>query len=172
MRRRIALILASALIIASAAPAAAGKPVMERVNITDIGVRDDFLSEACGFDIWFDVLGHVIIRTFLDANGNPVREVNNFGMRVDTYSEFGSFSSVDVGADRVTFLPDGSLILIPIGNVRSIHVPGQGQVYSHVGFVKLHITFPEEGDPIVELLADPGQHDDNEIDVICEVLGG
>lgn len=75
-------------------------------------------------------------------------------------------------ASRSSFDLRRSIILVPIGNVTSIHVPGEGRVYSNVGFTKLHITFPEEGDPIVELLADPGQHDDNEIEVICEVLGG
>ena len=52
MRHRIALILASALLglMVLAEPAAAGKPQMERVPISDVGELDEGLTEACGFD--------------------------------------------------------------------------------------------------------------------------
>jgi hypothetical protein len=90
---------------------------------------------------------------------------------VRIYSEFGELRTVDVGADRVTFHADGSITTSVIGNVQSIQLPGQGRVYADVGITTLHITFPDpEGDPVVEVLHQAGQHEDDQVAVICEAL--
>jgi hypothetical protein len=144
---------------------------MERIDINDIGILDEFLTEACGFDVFTDATGHVIFRVWTDEEGNPTREVNNFGIKLRIYSEFDEVSTVDVGADRVTHNADGSITISVIGNLQSIQVPGHGRVYADVGVTTLHITFPDpEGDPVVEVLHQAGQHDDDQLAVICEVL--
>lgn len=173
MRRRIALILASALLgLAAFAPsAAAGKPGMEREDISEIGVHEDFLSEACGTDIWFDVTGHAIFKVWTDADGNPTREINNFAIRRTFYNDNGSISTVDVGPDRVWYNDDGSIDLFVTGNIGSLTVPGQGKVVANTGWTHFHITFPEEGDPIFEFVDDAGQHWGDDVEVFCEVLG-
>jgi len=150
--------------------AAAGQPTMERVEIADVGIHEDFLSDACGFDVWVDSSGQVTFRLFTDADGNPTREVNNYAIRVRFYSEFGSVSTVNVGPDRVTYLDDGSLMLFITGNVQPIQAPGEGRVYSDVGWTQLHITFPDEGDPIVEFVSAAGQHWGDAVEVICGLL--
>ena len=123
----------------------AGKPQMERVPIADVGVLDEGLTDACGFDVWVDGSGHITFRLLHDKAGNPRHEVNNFAIRVHFYSEFGSFDSVDVGPDRVTYLDDGSIILATTGNIQSITVPGQGKVVADSGQSVFHVTFPEDG---------------------------
>jgi hypothetical protein len=161
-------VLASLL---ASSPVAAAKPVMEHLQLSDTGIRDEFLSEACGFDVWVDFVGVATFRVWLDSEDNPLREVNNFGVRVRYYSEWGSIRTQDVGADRAIYHPDGSVTLTVIGNVQSIQVPGQGRVYSDVGLVSFHITFPDpEGEPVFELLSVAGQHSDDQLSVICDVL--
>lgn len=172
MRRARVLFLSTLACLLVAGPVAAAKPVMERVPISDIGIYDEFLSEACGYDIWFDAMGHITFRVWTDAEGNPIRELNNYAIRIRYYSEWGSASTVDVGADRVTYEPDGSLTLTIIGNVTSLHVPGQGRVYADTGRVTLHFSFPDpEGPPVIEVLDSAGQHSETPFDeVICGLL--
>ena len=176
MRRRIVFVLASALLSLSliVTPATAGKPQMERVPINDVGVLDEGLTDACGFDVWVDATGHITFRLMTDAEGNPKREVNNFAIRVHFYSEFGAFNSVNVGPDRATYLADGSIILATTGNIQSITVPGQGLVVADIGQSIFHVTFPEDGsDPIFELIRQPGNHTGgNTASIACDVLDG
>ena len=168
VRVMVLTVLASLLVTS---PVAAAKPVMEHLQIRDIGLQDEFLSEACGFDVWVDAIGVITFRVWLDADDNPLREVNNFGVRLTYYSEWGSIRTVDVGADRAIYHADGSVTLTVIGNVQSMQIPGQGRVYSDVGRVSFHFTFPDpEGDPVVEVLSEAGQHSGDQLDVICTAL--
>lgn len=172
MRRARAILIASVACLVIAGPAAAAKPQMERVTLNDIGLKDDFLTEHCGFDVFFDGTGHFILRSFTDSEGNLQREVNNFAIHVRVYSEWGSVSVVDVGADLVTYNADGSVTRVIIGSVQSIQLPGQGRVYAAVGQTTLLMTFPDpEGDPVVEVVREVGQHSDiAQEDVLCDAL--
>ncbi len=152
------------------APVNAAKPVMERVPIDDLFV-DEFLSEACGAEVTARFTGHITFRVFNDAAGNPVRELNNYAIGGSFTSENGSLRFRDVGVDRVTYLADGSLIQVVIGNVRSINIPGQGRVYADVGQTTIHITFDANGDPIFEVISQHGQHEGDELAALCSVLG-
>lgn len=78
---------------------------------------------------------------------------------------------MDVGVDRVEYLADGSIIQVIIGNVQSIQIPGHGRVYADVGQITLHVTFDENGDPIFELTSERGQHEGDQLEAICSVLG-
>jgi hypothetical protein len=73
-----------------------------------------------------------------------------------------------VGADRVTYLEDGGVIVIVIGSVQSFSIPGQGRVYADVGRTMLEI------DAAGNVTATPlgGQHDPDQVAAICGVLGG
>jgi hypothetical protein len=168
---RVAL-LATLACLALVSPAAAGKPVMEKVTLNDIGILDEFLTEECGFDIFIDGTGHIIFRTFLDDEGAPVREVNNFGIHIRIYSDWGSLRVVDVGVDLISYNEDGSITQIVIGNLQSIQLPGQGRVYSNVGRTVFLVTFPDpDGEPVVEIIKQSGQHSEvSQVDVICEAL--
>ena len=174
MLRRIALILASALLAIGvfASPAAAGKPLIDRVDI-DESFRDDFLSEVCGTDIWVDVTGHAIFRIYGDVN-DPIRELNTFAIRRTIYSANGSISTVDVGPDRVWYNDDGSIDLFVTGNIGPLQVPGKGRVVANTGWTHIHITFIEEGGEIIEVdevVDQVGQHFGDDVEVLCDVLG-
>jgi hypothetical protein len=168
--RVIGLGVAAALLLA--APVSAGKPVLERVPIDDLFV-DDFLSAECGAEITAHVTGHINFRVWLDDDGAPIRELNNYALSVHWTSEHGSLGAKDVGVDRVTYQADGSIVNVIVGNVQSINIPGQGRVYADVGQKTLHITFDENGEVTgVELLGQAGQHEGDQIAAVCSVLGG
>ena len=169
VRVMVLTVLASLLV---ASPVAAAKPLIEHIPIRDVGIYDEFLSEACGVDVWLDALGVVSFRVWLDSDDNPIRELNTFGLRLTYYSEAGSVRTVDVGADRAIYHADGSVTLTVIGNVRSIQVPGEGRVFSDVGRVSFHFTFPDpEEEPEVEVLSVAGQHSESDpTELICNLL--
>ena len=171
MRRSVRVLgLGLLAVLLIAAPVNAGKPQMERIPVDDLFV-DDFLSEVCGAEVTVHFTGHVTFRVFTDADGNPVREVNNYALGGTYSSANGSLRVRDVGVDRITYLPDGSLIQIIIGNVRSFSIPGQGRVYADVGRTVLQITFDANGDPIFTVISQQGQHDDDNLEALCSVLG-
>ena len=147
-------------------PVSAGKPDTERLDIDDTFV-DGELSAACGVEVNAHVSGHAIFRLFSDANGEPVRELNTFALSVHWWSVNGDIHAKDVGADRVTYLEDGGAIRIIIGSVQSFSIPGEGRVYSDVGRVMIEID--ADGNETVTPLG--GQHDSDQLDAICGVLG-
>jgi hypothetical protein len=172
MRQFIALLGALFTVVTlSAAPVFAAQPHMEWVPVDDVFV-DTFLTDACGVEVTVHETGHFISRAFTDADGDLVRAVNNFALSVTWSSEKGTVQAKDVGADLITFLDDGSIIRLVIGSVQSISIPGQGRVYQEVGRTLVVITFDANGDPTFDVTPLGGQHDSNQLDVICGVLGG
>lgn len=154
-------------ILLAAAPVNAGKPD-QIFHPVDEEFVDDFLSAACGVEVRVGVTGHWIERTFLDADGNPVRAVNNYAFHTSFSSENGVINARDVGADRATLHPDGSVTVIVIGSVQSFSVPGSGRVYADVG--RFQLEFDANGD-LVEAFPLSGQHDPDQVSVICSILG-
>ena len=169
-RRSRALVLGLLAVFALAAPVHAARPTVERVPIDDHFV-DDFLSDECGTEVTADVTGHAIFRIWEDADG-PVRELNNFAVTLRWSSEHGSILAKDVGADRITYLDDGSLIQVVIGSVQAFSAKGIGRIYADTGRTVIHITFDENGDPVFDVLREAGQHDEDQLGAICAALGG
>jgi hypothetical protein len=149
-----------------AGPVWAGQPQRELVQIDDEFV-DEFLSDACGVEVNAHVTGHIITRLFRDADGNLVRELTNYANSILWWSENGEIHAKDVGVDRVTLFEDGSVLLIIIGSVQSFSIPGQGRVYSDVGRTMVEVD--AAGNVTVTPLG--GQHDTDQIEAICGVLG-
>ena len=164
----LALTIVGLLVLA--APAAAGAPISERESIDDHFV-DDFLSEECGTTIHADVTGHAIFRVWLNEDDEPIRELNNFAISIRWSSANGWILAKDVGADRITYLEDGSVIQVVIGSVRSFSAAGLGRIYADVGRTVFLITFDGAGDPQVEMIHQAGQHDEDQLAAICEALG-
>jgi hypothetical protein len=156
-------LLGAALVVA---PVSAGKPESERVPIDEVFV-DDELSAACGVTVNAHVLGHITFRLFGDADGDPVREVNNYATRIQWWSVNGEIHAQDVGADRVAYLDDDSVVVIIIGSVQSFSIPGEGRVYSDVG--RSMLVIDANADATFTPLG--GQHDADQLAAICGVLG-
>ena len=166
--RRIVRVIGLGLLGATlvAAPVSAGKPEQVKETIDNVFVDPD-LSAACGVEVSGHVTGHVIFRVFTDADGNPVRELNNYAFDVTWSSVNGEIHAKDVGADRLTYLDDGGIVLIIIGSVQSFSVPGRGRVYADVGRVMIEVD--AAGNETITPLG--GQHDTDQLDAICSVLG-
>ena len=171
MRRiTVALLLAAAVAPAAVMPVAAAAPTHDRYDVHEIGVLDEPASDACGFDVWTDNIGHVTYKVFSDRDGNPRREIDNYAIRSREYTDFGSFWLVNAGPDRITYLDDGSIIDTTIGNIGSFSAKGQGRVYSDVGWTRYHVTFDEDGNPTFEFLGAAGVHDIDITAVLCPLL--
>jgi hypothetical protein len=149
-----------------AAPASAAQPQMERMPIDDLFVAP-LLSDACGVEVNVHVTGHLTLRLFTDADGNPVREVDNGAIDARLWSVNGEIHAKNVGVDRVTYMDDGSVVIVSIGSVNSFSVPRDGRVYSDVG--RSLLVIDANGDVTFTPLN--GQHDPDRIGAICSVLG-
>ena len=102
-----------ASVLATAAPA--GAPTIQRFEIDETAL-DPFLTAACGVPVTLHSTGHVIVRTFSRAGTGPV-EIRTLNI-LNTVSAGGnSYRVRDVGADHVQRKPDGSTILMIIGQI-------------------------------------------------------
>lgn len=166
--RKIVRVLGMGLlgVMLVAGPVSAGKPE-QVIETVDDSFVDPFLSAECGVEVNVRATGHVTLRLFTDADGNPVRELNNYAIDVVFSSVNGEIHAKDVGADRFTYLDDGGFSLVIIGSVQSFSVPGQGRVYADVGRVMIEVD--AAGNETFTPLG--GQHDSGQTEAICGVLG-
>jgi hypothetical protein len=153
-----------------AIPVGASEPITVRIALSDIGIVDEDWTKSCGFEVLSDVTGHFTLRTWQDASGNPIREVNNYAVRIRLYTAASSVTTNDVGADRITYLPDGSIKLVTIGKIQSLTVQGGGQVYADVGQSTYLITFDANGKASSQLIRQRGKHDPDQARILCGIL--
>lgn len=109
----LACVLAVAAIVAPGAMAA--KPTIERIDI-DETAADEFLTEACGVDVTTHAEGHIIARTFSGGESGAA-ELRTLNIALTATADGNTFSFRDVGADLVRVEPDGTAILMIIGQV-------------------------------------------------------
>lgn len=147
--------LTSLLVLAAlAAPgASAGKPTFERIEI-DQTFADDFLSEACGVAVTTRVAGHVIVRTFASGGTGPA-QLRTLNLGFAAMAGGNTFRFRDVGADLVRIEPDGTAILMIIGQVP----------FDFTGVLKIDL---ETGEAILE----PQHTTGDRVDKACAVLTG
>jgi hypothetical protein len=115
--RRVIAWLAATVTVAAvlAAGAAAAKPTIERFEVDETFV-DDFLTEACGVPVTTTATGHVILRTFSGDGAGPV-ELRTLNIALTASAGDNVYRFRDVGADLVRVEPDGSAILMIVGQV-------------------------------------------------------
>jgi hypothetical protein len=115
-RRVIAWLAATMTVTAVLATgAAAAKPTIERFEVDETFV-DDFLTEACGVPVTTTARGHVILRTFSGDGTGPV-ELRTLSISLTATAGDNTYRFRDVGADLVRVEPDGTAILMIIGQV-------------------------------------------------------
>lgn len=156
MRRIRLAVLGGVLSLAVAAPVAGAQPEFSR-EVVDARFQDPFLSEICGFPVTVSVSGHTILRSWLDADGNPVRDV--FTIRVH-----GSFSAggqtlrfTDAGMDTATFLGGGGIQIGIHGNLGLVTAKGHGPILGATGrivFTDVPVL-DENGNPVLDENGDP-----------------
>jgi hypothetical protein len=91
-------------------------PTIERIPVNEIGVVDEFLSEECGVPVTLDIVGHVTIRTFAD-NAKGVQRVFTINLELTASAGDNTYRIRDVGADVLRIAPDGTAILMIVGQV-------------------------------------------------------
>ncbi|HXV33100.1 MAG TPA: hypothetical protein VD769_03735 [Gaiellaceae bacterium] len=138
--RSLRTLVAGALLVAAlVAPGAfAGKPTIERFDI-DETFADDFLTDACGVPVTTTAKGHVIVRTF-SGGGKGVAEVRTLNVAYVARSGDNAYRFRDVGADHLQVKPDGTEILMIIGQIPfGIDDDPQG----FTGVLKINLTTGE-----------------------------
>ena len=124
MRRSSACVLASIIALAlghSPGVRAAGPAVFT------VPVDETSSMEACDFPVENHTTGAIRIHDFFDEQGNLVREIANYNLKITyTNSLTGeSVTSRSAGPDILQVNPDNSANLLSIGLLARIVVPGQ-----------------------------------------------
>lgn len=114
-RASAAISAAALLLAATATPALAAPPTIERTPI-EATFADSFLTEECGVDVTTTLSGFRIERSFLDSDGNLL-SVATINVTGTASSALGSFRFKDVGADHMKVAPDGTVTISIIGQV-------------------------------------------------------
>ncbi|HEU6444330.1 MAG TPA: hypothetical protein VFL61_04660 [Gaiellaceae bacterium] len=116
-RRRCFVSLAGILVVAAAlVPGAlAGKPTFERITV-DETFADDFLTDACGVPVTTHASGHVTVRTFSGGGTGPA-DITTLNIGLTATSGDNTYRFRDVGADHVQIAPDGTEIVMIIGQI-------------------------------------------------------
>ena len=110
----LGLIAVVAGVVGTAATAAG--PTIEHVRVNDLGVVDEFLGEACGVPVTIDIVGHVTIRTFDGGRTGPAR-VFTINLEITAHAGDNVYRFRDVGADVLRVSPDGTAILMIVGQI-------------------------------------------------------
>lgn len=145
----LGFVLAVAAVVAPGALAA--KPTFERIDI-DETTPDEFLSEACGVDVTTHAKGHIIARTFAGGESGAA-ELRTLNIALTATADGNTVRFRDVGADLVRVEPDGTAILMIIGQV-----PG--------GFIGVLMIDLETGEAILE----PQHSLEGQVEEICAAL--
>jgi hypothetical protein len=133
--------------------ALAGKPTIERLAI-DETAPDPFLTNACGVPVTTRAQGHIITRTFAGGGTGPavVRTIN---IALTATAGGNVIRFRDVGADVVRIEPDGTAILMIIGQVP----------FDFTGVLKIDL---ETGEAILE----PHHSTAENVETACAKLTG
>ena len=113
--RTIVLGLAAVLVLTLSDVAAAGKPEMETITFSDT-FDDDELSDECGVDVTTSVDGRLTFFTFPDRPVGP-QEMTSVHINFTATAGDNVVRFNDVGIDAVRVQPDGTAILVIVGQV-------------------------------------------------------
>jgi hypothetical protein len=153
-RRAVAwLVGLTALAALLASGATAGKPVFQRIDI-DETTPDPFLTAECGVPVTTHAEGQVISRTFT-SGGTGVASVRTINIALTATAGDNVIRFRDVGADVVRIEPDGTAILMIIGQVP----------FDFTGVLKIDL---ETGDAILE----PQHSTAENLEKACATLTG
>ena len=136
-----------------ASGATAAKPVFERIDI-DETAPDEFLTEECGVAVTTRAQGHIITREF-DGIGTGPASVTTINVGLTATAGDNVIRFRDVGADVVRIEPDGTAVLMIIGQVP----------FEFTGVLKIDL---ETGEAILE----PQHNTAENLEEACAALTG
>lgn len=131
--------------------AMAQKPTMERIDI-DETFLDEFLTEACGVPVTTRAQGHIIVRTFSGETPGPA-EIRTINIALTAMANGNTYVFRDVGVDLVRIEPDGTAILMVVGQIP----------FEFTGALKIDL---ETGETILE----PHHSLEERLNEACETL--
>jgi hypothetical protein len=181
MRKVIALVLASLLVLATAGGTLAARPEIFR-DASSGSEYDQYYSDRCGFDVWltyrttFSVIQNTdgsYTSTFdtVRVSSGPGGSVKRIIHLVFTSDEgFQLIGDPDGDhQERLQELAHGS---------RVWSAPGMGVVYSDAGYYDATLVITVTGDDVTEELTDvvfhgkPGSFDEEDLDaLLCATIG-
>lgn len=104
------------LLLALAAPAGArGKPDMETITFSET-FEDEFLTEACGVEVMTTLEGRITSFTFPDQPVGP-QDLRTVHVMFTASAGDNTVVFLDVGIDQVQVMPDGTAVLLIVGQV-------------------------------------------------------
>jgi hypothetical protein len=109
-------VLAAAGLVLTASPALAAAPSFDRETIS-FEFESGSLTEACGVPVTVSGEGSAINRSFAETGRQGVRYVRSVNVAVTFSSGDRSITLRDVGADVERVTPDGSRILLVVGQL-------------------------------------------------------
>lgn len=114
-QRIAALFISCTVALLGPTAAATAQPTKETIEFSET-FEDEFLSEACGVDVTTTISGRV---TFIDYPDRPVGVQDISSVHVDFLAIAGDdqVRFKDVGIDLVRIKPDGTVILMIVGQV-------------------------------------------------------
>jgi hypothetical protein len=153
-RRGVSWLVGVFVVAALITPGAmAAKPTMERFDIDETFV-DEFLTAECGVEVTTHAEGHVIVRMFNGEATGPV-ELASINIGLTATAGGNTYVFRDVGADLVRIEPDGTLILMIIGQVP----------FAFTGVLIIDLETDE-------VILEPQHSLEEELEEACDVLTG
>ena len=128
----------------------AAKPTLEVIEIDDTS-PDEFLSEACGVAVTTQAKGRITVRTF--DGGKGAAELTTINIALTATAGDNTYRFRDVGADLVRIEPDGTAILMVIGQLP----------FDFTGVLKIDL---ETGEAILE----PQHSTEDDLEQACAAL--
>ena len=133
-------------------------------------IDETFSVDGCGFPVEGRTTGFIREHVFFDAEGNAVRVIDTFSLKI-TYTNLETgetLGTVAAGPDLITIHADNSATIASIGIVSKLVVEGQGVVAASIGRVVFFFTDPDDLDPDVLFVA--GLHGGDFLSALCEAL--
>ena len=157
-------IVGLAVALSPTSVASADPPVrVVREVYADVTVPDDFLTEECGFPVTATLKGHYFETEFYDKAGNLRFVTGHPSYRSTLTSPYAKVTTADVGLDKFTVNPDGTIAwhgtgihlklkghTMAIGLWRLVFDPATGEFVSE----EYHGNFDVEFSGLVDALCD------------------
>jgi hypothetical protein len=151
--RSFALVLLASLALGVLVPTASGARPETIVTIVDETGTDDFFSEECGVPVTFHATGRVTTKEFSGNGASGPVVVRTLNVSVTLSAGDNTYRFRDVGADHLQTMPDGTLVLMIIGQVP----------FDFTGVLKVN---PDTGEASLE----PQHSIEDRVDDACDAL--
>jgi hypothetical protein len=138
-----------------------------------IAINDDFVdSKLCTFDIHIVAVGKVGYAPRHDRDGNLIGEAFTPNIKITLTNEAnGRFlTDRDVGLDKATFNPDGSIDILSTGIHFKVRAGDGGMIFRRIGLQIIHID--SAGNETVEIKGGNFDPEEEFQGLVCGYLAG